>query len=71
MHRSETWLDSCRNGTLRQTTVGRVLAEGGTLRPSPGAPHHCDLQGLTPERFDAILGPEELNPWPVEQRWSP
>lgn len=60
---------SCRNNQVRRTTVQAVLAAGGFLRPSPGPPHHHDLRGLLPVRFDAILSSPEANPVPREERW--
>ncbi len=62
---------SCRNNQIRCTTVQAVLAAGGSLRPSPGPPHHHDLFGLTPEQFDAILSVPEPNPVPKPDRWTP
>ena len=62
---------SCRNNQVRRTTVEAVLAAGGSLRPSPGPPHHHDLYGLTPQQFDAILSQPEPNPVPKTDRWSP
>jgi hypothetical protein len=62
---------SCRNNQIRRTTVQAVLAAGGSLRPSPGPPHHHDLFGLTPEQFDAILSVPEPNPVPKPDRWTP
>ena len=56
---------SVRNNNVRVTTVQQVLAAGGTLMPTRGPgrpPYHCDLTGLTPIEFDAILGPEMPNP---------
>ena len=55
---------SIRNGTVRRTTVGCIRAVGGWLvqTSTPGGPpFHCDLGGLTPAAFDAILGPEGAN----------
>ena len=62
---------SCRNNQVRRTTVGAILNAGGSLRPSAGPPHHHDLYGLTPQQFDAILGPSEPNPVPKSDRWTP
>jgi len=62
---------SCRNNQIRRTTVQAVLTAGGSLRPSPGPPHHHDLFGLTPEQFDAILSVPEPNPVPKPDRWTP
>lgn len=62
---------SCRNNQVRRTTVQAVLEAGGSLRPSPGPPHHHDLFGLTPEQFDAILSAPEPNPVPKLERWTP
>jgi hypothetical protein len=62
---------SCPNNRVRRTTVEAVLAAGGMLRPSAGPPHHHDLSGLTPEKFDAILGEPEFNPVAIEHRWTP
>lgn len=62
---------SCRNSQVRRTTVGAVLAAGGSLRPSAGPPHHHDLYGLTPHQFDAILSVSEPNPVPKPGRWTP
>ena len=62
---------SCRNNQIRRTTVLAVLAAGGSLRASPGPPHHHDLFGLTPEQFDAILTVPETNPVPKPDRWTP
>ena len=62
---------SCRNNQVRWTTVEAVLAAGGSLRPSPGPPHHHDLYGLTAQQFDAILSQPEPNPVPKTSRWSP
>jgi hypothetical protein len=63
---------SVRNGTVRRTSVRRVLAAGGRLTPSRGSetpPFHCNLSRLTPAAFDAILGPEEPNPVRATDRW--
>jgi len=62
---------SCRNNQVRRTTVGAILNAGGSLRPSPGPPHHHDLYGLTPQQFDAILSVAEPNPGPKSDRWKP
>ncbi len=62
---------SVRNNRVRRTTVGAILAGGGSISSSPGPPHHCDLRGLTPERLDAILGLSEPNPIPLAERWKP
>jgi hypothetical protein len=62
---------SCRNNQIRHTTVGAILKAGGSLRPSPGPPHHHDLYGLTPQQFDAILSLVESNPVPKPDRWKP
>lgn len=62
---------SCRNNQVRRTTVGTILSAGGSLRPSPGPPHHHDLYGLTPQQFDAILSVAEPNPVPRLDRWKP
>ena len=62
---------SCRNNQVRRTTVGAILDAGGSLRPSPGPPHHHDLYGLTPQQFDAILSVAEPNPVPKLDRWKP
>lgn len=63
---------SVRNGTVRRTSVRRVLAAGGRLVPTRGPdapPFHCDLSGLTAGAFDAILGAAEPNPVPAKDRW--
>lgn len=63
---------SVRHGTVRHTTLGQVREAGGALVPSRGSnspPYHCDLVGLTPGVFDAILSPEERNPVPASERW--
>lgn len=63
---------SVRNNQVRRTTVGRVLAAGGTLVPTPGpneSPNHCNLYGLTAEQLDTILSRAEPNPVPKEDRW--
>jgi hypothetical protein len=62
---------SCRNNQVRRTTVEAVLTGGGSLRPSPGPPHHHDLSGLTPLQFDAILTLPERNPVSKPDRWTP
>ena len=62
---------SCRNNQIRRTTVEAILKAGGSLRPSPGPPHHHDLSGLTPQQFDAILSLPEPNPVPTPDRWKP
>ena len=62
---------SCRNNQVRRTTVEVILAAGGSLRPSPGPPHHHDLYGSTPQQFDAILRVPEPNPVPKPDRWMP
>ena len=62
---------SCPNNRVMRTTVAAVLAAAGSLRASAGPPHHHDLWGLTPERFDAILGEPVPNPVAVEDRWTP
>ena len=62
---------SCRNNQVRRTTVGAVLSAGGSLRLSAGPPYHCDLHGLTPRQFDAILSVPEPNPVPKPDRWQP
>jgi hypothetical protein len=62
---------SCRNNQIRRTTVGAILEAGGSLRRSPGPPHHHDLYGLTPEQFDAILDVSEPNPVAKPDRWKP
>ena len=62
---------SCRNNQVRRTTLKAVLAAGGSLRASPGPPHHHDLFGLTPQQFDAILSQPEPNPVPTQDRWCP
>lgn len=62
---------SCRNNQIRRTTVGAVLAAGGSVLPSSGPPHHHDLYGLTPQQFDAILSLPEPNPVPKAERWKP
>jgi hypothetical protein len=62
---------SCRNNQVRRATVEAVLAGGGSLRPSPGPPHHHDLSGLTPLQFDAILTLPERNPVSKPDRWTP
>jgi hypothetical protein len=46
-------------------------AAGGSLRASPGPPHHHDLSGLTAQQFDAILSLPEPNPVPKADRWMP
>jgi hypothetical protein len=61
---------SCRNNRVRRTTVGEVLAAGGSLERTEGPPHHHDLRGLTPEAFHSILGGPELNPVPLAERWT-
>lgn len=60
---------SCPNTRVRRTTVGAALLAGGSLRPSDGPPYHCDLGGLTPEGFDAILESPEANPALQEGRF--
>jgi hypothetical protein len=55
---------SCRNNQVRRATVGAVLSAGGSLRLPAGPPYHCDLYGLTPQQFDAILSVPEPNPVP-------
>ena len=62
---------SCRNNQIRRTTVEAILKAGGSLRPSSGPPHHHDLYGLTPPKFDAILSLPEPNPVPRPDRWTP
>jgi hypothetical protein len=62
---------SVRNSQVRTATVGALRAAGGSILPSPGPPHHCDLWGLTAEQFDAILGDPVPNPVPKEARWAP
>jgi hypothetical protein len=62
---------SCRNNQVRRTTVRAVLSAGGSLRLSVGPPYHCDLYGLTPQQFDAILSVPEPNPVPKPDRWQP
>jgi hypothetical protein len=62
---------SCRNNQVRRTTVGAVLSAGGPLRLSAGPPYHCDLYGLTPQQFDAILSVPEPNPVPKPDLWQP
>ena len=62
---------SCRNNQVRLTTVQAILMAGGSLRPSPGPPHHHDLYGLTPQQFDAILSLPEPNPVTKTDRWEP
>jgi hypothetical protein len=62
---------SCPNNRIRRTTVGAILTAGAWLRASVGPPNHYDLGGLTPARFDAILGEPEPNPVAVEDRWTP
>jgi hypothetical protein len=48
-----------------------VRSAGGSLRLSAGPPYHCDLYGLTPQPFDAILSVPEPNPVPKPDRWQP
>lgn len=62
---------SVRNSQVRTATLGAVRAVGGSIRPTPGPPHHCDLRGLTAEQFDAILGDPIPNPVPKAARWMP
>ena len=48
--------------TCRSPGRGPILKAGGSLRPSPGPPHHHDLYGLTPQQFGATLSLVEPNP---------
>ena len=49
---------------VRTTTLNAVRGKGGWLVWSHHGPgdYHCDLFGLTPAAFDAILGPATRNP---------
>ena len=49
---------------VRTTTLNAVRVSGGWLTWSHHGPgdYHCDLFGLTPAEFDAILGPATRNP---------
>ena len=62
---------SVRNSQVRMTTLGILRAAGGSIGPTAGPPHHCDLWGLTAEQFDAILGRPVPNPILTEARWTP
>jgi len=62
---------SVRNSQVRTATLGALRTAGGSIRPSAGPPHHCDLWGLTAEQFDAILGDPVPNPVPRQARWTP
>src|SRR5437899_12028336 len=62
---------SCRNNQIRCTTVQAVLAAGGSLRPSPGPPHHHDLFALPPEQVDALPSVPAPHPVPNPDRSPP
>ena len=61
---------SVRNSQIRMATLEALRTAGGSIRPTPGPPHHCDLWGLTAKQFDAILGGPVPNPVPKEVRWT-